>query len=59
MGNECSKAVQQYINSNKINIQLVEPHDHRINAVEQPIQTSIHHFIAGLATVDTDFPVQL
>ena len=59
MDNECSKAVQQYINSEKINIQLVEPHDHRVNAAERAIQTFKHHFIAGLATVDTDFPIQL
>ena len=59
MDNECSKAVQQYINSEKINIQLVEPHDHHVNAAERAIQTFKHHFIAGLATVDADFPIQL
>ena len=38
---------------------MVEPHDHRVNAAERAIQTFKHHFIAGLATVDIDFPVQL
>ena len=59
MDNECSKAVQQYITSEKIDIQLVEPHDHRVNAAERAIQTFKHHFIAGLATVYIDFPIQL
>jgi hypothetical protein len=59
MDNECSKAVHQYMNSENINIQLVEPHDHRVNAAERAIQTFKYHFIAGLATVDTDFPIQL
>jgi len=59
MDNECSKAVKTYINSENINIQLVEPHDHRVNAAERAIQTFKHHFIAGLATVDIDFPIQL
>ena len=59
MDNECSKAVQQYITSEKIDIQLVEPQDHRFNAAERAIQTFKHHFIAGLATVDIDFPIQL
>ena len=45
--------------SEKIDIQLVEPHDHRVNAAERAIQTFKHHFIAGLATVDIDFPIQL
>ena len=59
MDNECSKAVKTYINSENINIQLVEPHDHHVNAAERAIQTFKHHFIAGLATVDIDFPIQL
>jgi len=37
----------------------VEPHDHRVNAAERAIQTFKYHFIAGLAIVDIDFPIQL
>jgi len=59
MDNECSKAVQEYITSEEIAIQLVEPKDHRVNAAERAIQTFKHHFVAGLATVDIDFPIQL
>ena len=32
LDNECSKAVQNYIRSENTTIQLVEPHNHRVNA---------------------------
>jgi hypothetical protein len=38
---------------------LVEPDNHRVNAAERAIQTFKNHFIAGLATVDKNFPLQL
>jgi hypothetical protein len=57
--NECSKAVQSYIASQDVDWQLVEPHNHRVNAAERAIQTFKNHFIAGLATVDQEFPLQL
>jgi hypothetical protein len=31
MNNKCSTAVEQYIHSEKINIQLVPPHNHQAN----------------------------
>ncbi len=52
MDNECSTAVEQYIHSEKINIQLVPPHNHRANAAEREIATFKEHFIAAFATVD-------
>ena len=33
MDNEYSKAVEAYIRKQKINIQLVAPHNHRVNAL--------------------------
>jgi hypothetical protein len=59
MDNECSAAVEKYIRSEKITIQLVPPHNHRVNATEQAIATFKEHFIAALATVDTHCPLQL
>jgi len=59
MDNECSNAVQQHITSKKQDIQLVEPHDHHVNAEERVIQTFKHHLIAGLATIYINFPIQL
>jgi hypothetical protein len=52
MDDECSTAVERYIRSEKINIQLVPPHNHRANAAEQAIATFKEHFIATLATVN-------
>ena len=34
LDNKCSRAVKTYIRSNKTDIQLVEPHNHRVNAAE-------------------------
>jgi len=57
--NECSAAVEKYIRSEQINIQLIPPHNHRVNAAEQAIATFKEHFIAALATVDMQCPLQL
>ena len=59
MDNECSAAVEKYIRSEKIGIQLVLPHNHRVNTAEQAIATLKEHFIAVLATVNTHCPLQL
>jgi hypothetical protein len=40
-------------------LQLVEPHNHRVNAAEHAIQTFKDAFIAALATTDSEFPLQL
>ena len=37
----------------------MEPHNHRVNAAEQAIQTFKDAFIAVLAMTDRDFPLQL
>jgi hypothetical protein len=59
MDNECSATVKKYIRSEKINIQLVLPHNHRVNAAERAVTTFKEHFIAALATVDMHCPLQL
>jgi hypothetical protein len=59
MDNKCSKAVEAHIKANKMNVHLVPPHNHRINAAECAIATFKEHFIAGLATVNKDCPLQL
>ncbi len=59
MDNECSKAVERHICTEKLNIQLVPPHNHRVNAAERAIGTFKEHFIAALATVDMNCPLQL
>jgi hypothetical protein len=46
MDNECSAAVKKYIKSENINIQLVPPHNHCVNAAEcamhRNIQGALH-----------------
>jgi hypothetical protein len=59
MDNECSATVKKYIRSENINIQLIPPHNHCVNAAEHAIATFKEHFIAALATMDTHCPLQL
>jgi hypothetical protein len=59
MDNECSKALKKHIHANKMNIQLVPPHNHRVNAAERAIATFKDHFVATLATVNMLCPLQL
>ncbi len=52
MDNECSKAVKKHICSNKMEIQLVPPHNQCVNAAGRAISTFKEHFVAALATVN-------
>jgi hypothetical protein len=47
--NKCSKAVEKHIQSNKVNIQLVPLHNHRVNAAKRAITTFKVHFVTTLA----------
>jgi hypothetical protein len=57
--NECSFAVEKYIWSELINIQLAPLHNHQVNAAKPAIATFKERFITTLATIDTLFPLQL
>ncbi len=57
MDNECSAAVEKHIKASKINIQLVLPHNHHVNAAKRAIATFKEHFIAALAIVDKLCPL--
>ena len=57
--NAASKAIKKYLEEAQIGLQLVEPHNHRVNAAERAIQTFKNHFIAGLSTCATAFPTAL
>ena len=59
LDNECSKAVKNYITSQETGIQLVEPHNHRVNAAEPAVKTVKYHTLASLATLDPNCPIQL
>jgi len=59
MDNVASKTVQTYLTKEKMKLQLVEPHKHRVNATKCSIQTFKNHLIAGLSTVDDKCPATL
>ena len=59
LDNECSKLLEELMQSLQIDFQLVPPHDHRRLAAEQAIRTFKNHLIAGLCSTNNDFPMQL
>ena len=54
LNNECSKAVQNFVQNENTSIQLVKPRNHRVNAAETAIKAAKYHIIAGLQTVDSN-----
>ena len=59
LDNECSKAVKNYIVTEKTNIQLVKPHNHRVNAAEPAVKSLKCHALASFAILDPNCPIQL
>ena len=59
LDNECSKAIKTFVADQQTAIQLVEPHNHRVNAAEVAVKTEKYNFIAALATVAPECPLQL
>ncbi len=57
--NIVSKAVQQFLEEENINVQIVKPHNHQVNAAVRAIQTFKDHFIARLYMTDKQFLIQL
>ncbi len=59
MDNQATKYIKKFLTKEECKLQLVEPHNHRVIAAEQAIQTFKDAFIAALATTDRNFPLQL
>jgi hypothetical protein len=59
MDNQATKVIKAYLTPQDIKLQLVEPHNHRVNATERAIQTFKNRFIGALGTTDANFPLQL
>jgi hypothetical protein len=59
MDNQATNFFKQFLTKKDCNLQVVEPHNHRVNAVECAIQMFKDTFIATLATTDWEFPLQL
>jgi hypothetical protein len=59
MDNQATKHIKIFLTENDCKLQVVEPHNHRVNAAERAILTFKAAFIAALGTTDSDFPLQL
>jgi hypothetical protein len=52
MDNQATKYIKKFLTEKECDLQIVEPHNHCINAAERAIQTFKDAFIAALATTD-------
>ncbi len=59
LDNEAPGRLQSYMRAKSVTFQLVPPHNHRRNAAEKAIGTWKDHFIAGLSSLDPNFPMHL
>jgi hypothetical protein len=59
MDNQATKAIKTYLTPQQVTLQLVEPHNHRVNAAEQAIQTFKNRLIGTLGSTNSKFPIQL
>jgi hypothetical protein len=59
MDNQATKYIKQFLTKKEYDLQVVKPHNHRVNAAKQAIQTFKDAFIAALAMTDSEFPLQL
>ena len=59
LDNEASESLKHFNTHHNITFQLVPPHMHRRNAAERTIRTWKNHFVAGLCSTDTNFPMHL
>jgi hypothetical protein len=59
LDNECSADMKETIKSNKMEFQLVPPHDHCCNLAKKAIQTFKDHFVAILCGTNKSFPLHL
>ena len=54
--NQAVATIKTFFKEHDCAWQIVEPHNHRVNAAERAIQTFKNHFISGLCTTDRNFP---
>ena len=58
MDHEASSTVMSWLERKKVDAQKVSPHNHRANIAERMIETTKHHFIAGMAVTDENYPIR-
>jgi hypothetical protein len=60
LDNKCSAALKQFMRKNSVDFQLMLPcYDHQQNAAKGAIGIWKDHFVAGLASLDANFPMCL
>ena len=59
MDNQATKHIKKFLTENDCKLEVVEPHNHQVNAAKRAIQMFKAAFIAALATTDSNFPLQL
>ena len=59
LDNECPQGLKRFTQSVALDYQLAPPHIHHTNAAKKAIDTWKYHFLAGLASVDPNFPIHL
>jgi hypothetical protein len=59
MDNQATKFIKRFLAKKECDLQVVEPHNHRVNAAERAIQKFKDEFIAALVTTDRNCPLQL
>eukprot|EP00804_Cyclotella_cryptica_P012930 CCRYP_002289-RA/>CCRYP_002289-RA protein AED:0.24 eAED:0.24 QI:0/0/0/1/0.5/0.33/3/0/1110 len=57
--NQATTPIKAYLGTEDCKWQFVEPNNHRVNAAELAIQTFKNHFISGLCSTDSNWPLQL
>jgi hypothetical protein len=59
MDNQATKHIKKFLTKNDCKLQVIEPHNHCVNAAKRTIQTFKAAFITALATTNSNFPLQL
>ncbi len=59
MDNHATQYIKKILTKYDCKLQVVEPHNHWVNATKQVIQMFKEAFIAALVTIDSKFPLQL
>jgi hypothetical protein len=59
MDNQATKHIKKFLTKKECDLQPIEPNNKRLNAAKRAIQTWKDAMIGALATMDSDFPLQL
>jgi hypothetical protein len=59
MDNQATKYIKKILTKEECKLQLVKPHNHRVNAAEQANQIFQDAFITALATTNSESPLKL